>query len=141
MAELSEPAVAGPTGPQPLPIPEQASSMRERFGVLGQLLIHFLFRGVQLRPGAVEHLQQLARRGTIVYVMRYRSLLDYLLVNAVLLREGLPLARFAPGVSTVWFRPLREILVWFLRQRRRARAPAHATPPSWRQANPLLLRR
>src|SRR5262249_50309410 len=58
--------------------------------------------------------------------MRYRSLLDYLLVNAVLLRERLPLARFAPGVSTVWFRPLREVLVWFFRQRRRARASAHA---------------
>ena len=126
MAELSEPAVAAPTGPQPLPIPEQASSMLERFGFLGRLLIHFLFRGVQLRSGAVEHLQQLARQGTIVYVMRYRSLLDYLLVNAVLLREGLPLARFAPGVSTVWFRPLREILVWFLRQRRRARASVNA---------------
>jgi len=126
MAELSEPAVAAPTGPLPLPIAEQASSMLERFGFLGRLLIRFLFRGVQLRSGAVEHLQQLARQGTIVYVMRYRSLLDYLLVNAVLLREGLPLARFAPGVSTVWFRPVREILVWFLRQRRRARASVNA---------------
>ncbi|HYV67501.1 MAG TPA: 1-acyl-sn-glycerol-3-phosphate acyltransferase [Myxococcales bacterium] len=126
MAELSGPAVATAASPSPPPIPEQGSSMLERFGVLGRLLIHFLFRGVELRAGAGEHLQQLAQQGTIVYVMRYRSLLDYLLVNAVLLRERLPLARFAPGVSTVWFRPLREVLVWFFRQRRRARASAHA---------------
>jgi len=126
MAELSGPAVATAARPLPPPIPEQGSSMLERFGVLGRLLIHFLFRGVELRAGAGEHLQQLAQQGTIVYVMRYRSLLDYLLVNAVLLREGLPLARFAPGVSTVWFRPLREILGWFFRQRRQARASVHA---------------
>ena len=53
--------------------------------------------------------------------------IDYLLVNAVLLREGLPLARFAPGVSTVlvaaraasWLR-------WFVRRRRAPRAAGHA---------------
>src|SRR5207244_8328474 len=58
--------------------------------------------------------------------MRYRSPLDYLLVNAVLLREGLPLARFAPGVSTVRFRPLGDMLRWTFRFRKRARAAAHA---------------
>src|SRR5262249_10933933 len=59
---------------------------------------------------------------TVIYVMRYRSAIDYLLVNAVLLREDLPLARFAPGVSTVWWRPLGEILRWVLH--RGTRAPA-----------------
>src|SRR5256712_38570 len=63
---------------------------------------------------------ELAPQGTLIYVMRYRSALDYLLVNAVLLREGLPLARFAPGVSTVAFRPLGELLGWLFRRRRRA---------------------
>ena len=80
--------------------------MLERFGLLARLLVRLIFSRVRLRPEAVEHLRQLARQGTIVYVMRYRSTLDYVLVNAVLLREGLPLARFAPGVSTVRFRPL-----------------------------------
>src|SRR5206468_1519688 len=75
---------------------------------------------VRLVAEAVEHLRQLARQGTLIYVMRYRSALDYLLVNAVLLREGLPLARFAPGVSTVAFRPLGELLGWLFRRRRRA---------------------
>src|SRR5213079_1180586 len=45
---------------------------------------------------------------------------------AVLLREGLPLARFAPGVSTVRFRPLGDLLQWTFRFRKRARAAAHA---------------
>src|SRR5207248_1000418 len=93
----------------------------ERSGPLARLLGHLLFRHVRVRAEAVEHLRQLAQQGTLIYVMRYRSALDYLLVNAVLLREGLPLARFAPGVSTVVFRPLGELIGWLLRRRRRAR--------------------
>ena len=111
--------------PLPPPVPErptaQRSTMLERFGPLARLLVHLLFRHVRVRAEAVEHLRQLAQQGTLIYVMRYRSALDYLLVNAVLLREGLPLARFAPGVSTVVFRPLGELIGWLLRRRRRAR--------------------
>jgi glycerol-3-phosphate O-acyltransferase len=125
--EPSVPARVAPVvAPPAEPVPEQASAMLERFGLLARLLIRFLFRHVRVRPDAVEHLRTLARQGTLVYVMRYRSGIDYLLVNAVLLREGLPLARFASGVSTVPFRPLPDVLGWLFRRRRRARASAHA---------------
>src|SRR5207253_11163057 len=121
MAEPSSPArLAAVPSRAPEAVPEQRSTMLERFGILARILARFLFRHVHVRPEAVEHLRQLARQGTLVYVMRYRSTLDYLLVNAVLLREGLPLARFAPGVSTVAFRPLGELLGWLFRRRRRA---------------------
>src|SRR5262249_30360549 len=88
--------------------------MLERFGLLGRLLIRLAFAQVRVRPELVERVRQLSAQGTLIYVMRYRSTIDYLLVNAVLLREGLPLARFAPGVSTVWWRPLGEIVRWLL---------------------------
>ncbi len=121
MAETVGSARLAPLAPpSPRPVAAQRSTMLERFGVLARLLVHLLFRHVRVRPEAVEHLRQLARQGTLIYVMRYRSALDYLLVNAVLLREGLPLARFAPGVSTVAFRPLGELLGWLFRRRRRA---------------------
>src|SRR5437899_11807304 len=127
MAETVGSARLAPLAPpSPRPVAAQRSTMLERFGVLARLLVHLLFRHVRVRPEAVEHLRQLARQGTIIYVMRYRSTLDYLLVNAVLLREGLPLARFAPGVSTVRFRPLRDLLRWTFRFRKRAHAAAHA---------------
>src|SRR5439155_17823517 len=110
MAETVGSARRAPLAPpSPRPVAAQRSTMLERFGVLARLLVHLLFRQVRVRAEAVEHLRQLARQGTLIYVMRYRSALDYLLVNAVLLREGLPLARFAPGVSTVAFRPLGEL--------------------------------
>jgi glycerol-3-phosphate O-acyltransferase len=100
--------------------------MLARFGLLARFLARILFRAVRVRPEAVEHVRQLAQQGTVIYVMRYRSAIDYLLVNTVLVREGLPLARFAPGVSTWWFRPVGDWLRWFLRQRRAPRVGGHA---------------
>jgi glycerol-3-phosphate O-acyltransferase len=132
MGETPRPAPAedGRGGPLEAPppverVPERRSTMLERFGMLARILVRLLFRHVRLRPEAVEHLRRLASQGTLIYVMRYRSTLDYLLVNAVLLAEGLPLARMAPSVSTVWFRPLGDFLRWTFRGRRRAGAATH----------------
>jgi glycerol-3-phosphate O-acyltransferase len=113
--------------PEALPpsIPEQRSAMLDRFGFVAGFLARILFRAVRVRPEAVEHIRQLARQGTVIYVMRYRSTLDYLLVNTVLLREGLPLARFAPGVTTTWFRPVADWLRGFLRNRHVPRLTSH----------------
>ena len=119
-----EPGGAAPAAPRAagagprLRVPEQRSAMLERFGALARLLVAVVFRHVRIRPELVERVRQLEAEGTVVYVMRYRSLVDYLLANAVLLREGLPLARFAPGVSTLWWRPLGEVLRWLVRARR-----------------------
>src|SRR5262245_44314709 len=93
--------------------------MLERFGLVARLLLRLSFSHVRVRDELVERVRQLASQGTIIYVMRYRSTIDYLLVNAVLRREGLPLARFAPGVSTVWWRPVLEIVRWLLRREAR----------------------
>ena len=141
MAETVAPARAALSPPPaPAAVPEQRSTMLERFGIVARFLARLLFRHVRVRPEAVEHLRELSRDGTLVYVMRYRSTIDYLLVNAILLREGLPLARFAPGVSTVAFRPLGDMLGWIFRRRRRARAAAHAACTALvAQGEPVLL--
>jgi glycerol-3-phosphate O-acyltransferase len=88
--------------------------MLERFGALVGLLVRLVFARVHVRPELVERVRHLASQGSVIYVMRYRSAVDYLLVNAVLRREGLPLARFAPGVSTIWWRRLADIVRWYL---------------------------
>jgi glycerol-3-phosphate O-acyltransferase len=141
MAELSSPVRAAPRpASEQITVPVQRSTMLERFGFLARLLVRLLFHSVRVRPEAVEHVRQLARQGTVIYVMRYRSTLDYLLVNSVLLREGLPLARFAPDVSTVWFRPFGDIVAWFFRRRRSTMASAHAACTALvAQGAPVLL--
>lgn len=87
-----------------------SSAMVERFGWLPARICRWLTASVHLDRGEVEHLRALAQTGTIVYVIRQRSLLDYLLINWLMLREGLPLARFANGVSSGWFAPVRQAL-------------------------------
>lgn len=86
------------------------SAMVERLGWLTGRLCRWLTASVHLDRNQVEHLRDLAQTGTIVYVLRQRSLLDYLLINWMMLREGLPLAQFANGVSSGWFAPLRIAL-------------------------------
>ena len=50
-----------------------------------------------------DRLRSLEERGTIVYVMRTRSTLDYLFFNYLFLKIGLPLARFANGIDLTFF--------------------------------------
>jgi glycerol-3-phosphate O-acyltransferase len=94
--------------------------MLERFGLLARLLIRVAFGHVHVRPELVERVRQLASQGSMIYVMRYRSAIDYLLVNVVLQREGLPLARWAPGLSTAWWRPIGDTIHSLMRRERRA---------------------
>jgi len=84
--------------------------MWRRFGLPARWFARRAFRHVRLDLEDIARVRRLANQGTVVYVMRYCSLVDYFLVNYVLLREELPLPRFANGVSTIWFRPLRDIL-------------------------------
>lgn len=65
---------------------------------------------LSLHPDDVELIRKRAGEGTIVYVMRYPSLIDALLVNMLLLREGLPLARISNGKPTGSLRPVRDQL-------------------------------
>jgi len=81
-----------------------------RFGFWPSLLCRRFLAQVRVDPGAVEHIRSLAERGGIVYVMRYRSLVDYMLIAYVLMREGLPLPQFVSDVPSTLLRPLREIL-------------------------------
>jgi glycerol-3-phosphate O-acyltransferase len=87
------------------------SAMPRRFSLPARLFAQRAFRHVRVDPDDIARLRRLASQGTVVYVMRYCSLVDYFLINYVLLREDLPLPRFANGVSTLWVRPLRDVVV------------------------------
>ncbi|MFM7140363.1 MAG: hypothetical protein ACKO2K_00380, partial [Alphaproteobacteria bacterium] len=90
-------------------VPSQPSAMTERFGWLQRYVASRLTEHVHIDERSVERIRDLARTGTIVYVLRQRSLLDYMLINWLLVREQLPLPRFANGVSSTWFLPLSGI--------------------------------
>jgi len=84
--------------------------MVERPGLLLRLLSFLVYSRVTVEEADLARIRRVAEQGTVVYVARARSLLDYLFFNWLLLRHGLDLARFAVGVSTLLFRPLVQLL-------------------------------
>ncbi|MBI2962561.1 MAG: 1-acyl-sn-glycerol-3-phosphate acyltransferase [Deltaproteobacteria bacterium] len=111
MSESSvDPEIAPPVEDAPQP-PRRAhpSSMALRLGWLHRRLSRWAFAFAHVDPKLVERVRRLGERGTVVYVMRHRSVADYLLVNSVVRREGLPTPEFANDLAIGWFRPLRWI--------------------------------
>jgi glycerol-3-phosphate O-acyltransferase len=111
-----------------------------RFGLLPRLLCRLLFSRVRIDPGVVEHIQNLSRQGAIIYVMRYRSLVDTLLVLNVLLREGLPIPELIADLPTLWLRPWREILplLWSRGFKWRSRKDPHEEFEKWERCRRLV---
>ncbi len=93
-----------------------------RLGWLPHFLCRLFLSEVRMDPDAVTRVRDLAARGTVVYVMRYRSLVDYLLVLFILLREGLPLPEFVNDIPSLIMRPLHEIVVTLWRRARALQA-------------------
>ncbi len=67
-----------------------------------------LFRHLTLPEGEGERLRALSEQGQVVYILRTRSLLDYLAFNYMLVKANAPLARFANGVNLTFFRGFGE---------------------------------
>ena len=92
--------------------------MSSRFNLFFRWFAHRFFRHFRLDPKTVAWLRDLEGQGTVVYVMRYASRLDYFLFNALFRREGLRLSRFANGIRFYYYRPIWEALrIMFTRPR------------------------
>ncbi|MGE0518687.1 MAG: 1-acyl-sn-glycerol-3-phosphate acyltransferase [Candidatus Binatia bacterium] len=94
------------------PLPVAASELR--FNWVVERICRQLFSAVRIAPSSVEHLRDLAARGPLVYVMRQRSWVDYLLLSFVLKREGLPAPEFVNDLPLFWARPVPDMVraVW-----------------------------
>jgi glycerol-3-phosphate O-acyltransferase len=114
---MTEPALQpapADRAPAPRPVPP-------RFSWPVDWLCQRLLAAIRIAPSAVEHVGELAQRGAVVYVMRQRSWVDYLLVTYVLRREGLPVPEFVNDLSLVWLRPFSQMLAGAWRRVRRTR--------------------
>lgn len=84
------------------------SSMTPRFNFVVRWFARRFFGHFDLGDETVSRLRALEAQGSVVYVMRYASRLDYFLFNTLFLREGLRLSGFANGVRFYYYRPLLE---------------------------------
>src|SRR5687768_15457133 len=99
-----------------------SSAMHSRYGWPLKFLSWTFFRHARVEDDQIAKIREAAAKGTIVYVMKHRSLLDYLFFNWLFLSQGLPLPRFANETNLTVFLPLdrafRTIiakLIWFVR--------------------------
>ncbi len=103
---VADPEVADPT-----------SAMTPRFNLFFRGFAKRYFRHFDLDDRTVAQLRQLEDRGSVVYVMRYASRLDYFLFNTLFAREGLRLSAFANGLSFYYYAPLwGRLRMWLSRR-------------------------
>jgi len=108
------------------PLADSYSAMTPRFNFFFRWFARRFLQHFDLGEEEAQRLRDLERRGSVVYVMRYSSRLDYLLFNTLFLREGIRLSSFANGIHFTIYRPVLEILgAIFKRKRGRSRAVEH----------------
>ena len=99
-----------PQDPRPAQKVDLLSAMAERFNVFFRFFARRFFGHFDLDDATVARLRELEEQGSVVYVMRYASRLDYFLFNVLFLREGLRLSSFANGIRFWYYRPFFEAL-------------------------------
>ncbi len=95
------------------------SSMVNEPGWLGRRILGWLLASVRFDRRCVDLIRDAEGRGSVVHVMRSRSLIDYVFLNLAFQENGLRLVRFANGVGTWFLRSAGEGLATLLRGRRR----------------------
>lgn len=85
---------------------------------LGLILFARILKSVDFAKRVVDSLRDAEDRGSVVYVMRTRSIIDYLYFNLAFIEYGLKLVRFANGVRSYAFRGFPRSLGARLRGRR-----------------------
>lgn len=106
MSEPSTIAVAAPAAPPAGPHP---SAMRRRMNGIAEFVGRRLFGRAVVNERLVEKIRDLAERGTIVYVLRHHSFVDFFMINFILRREDLPLPVFANGIAPWFLAPFAEM--------------------------------
>ncbi|HXC51836.1 MAG TPA: 1-acyl-sn-glycerol-3-phosphate acyltransferase [Candidatus Limnocylindrales bacterium] len=93
----------------PPPFEPHPSAMRRRMNRIAEFVGRRLFGRAVVNERLVEKIRALSELGTIVYVLRHHSFVDYFMINFILRREDLPLPVFANGVMPWALAPLREM--------------------------------
>ena len=94
---------------------DSPSAMSDRFNLFFRGFARRYFGHFELDTDVVTRLRDLEARGSVVYVMRYSSRLDYFLFNALFLQHGLRLSSFANAIRFHAYRPLSQQLRFLLR--------------------------
>jgi glycerol-3-phosphate O-acyltransferase len=124
-AEPAPPSLSPPPAPPFTPPPPHPSAMRRRMNRIAEFIGRRLFRRAVVNERLVEKIRDLSERGTIVYVLRHHSFVDYFMINFVLRREELPLPVFANGLVPWALAPIGQLAGMLRRARSGRRTDSH----------------
>jgi glycerol-3-phosphate O-acyltransferase len=101
---------------------DELSAMTPRFNFFFRWFAKRFFGEIALDDATIARLRALEAAGSVVYVMRYASRLDYFLFNWLFVRHGLRLSSFANGIHFDYYQPLHLALgsrwrAWLARRR------------------------
>ncbi len=111
----------------PAELRDPLSAMTPRFNFFFRWFAKRFFGEISLDESTIARLRALESAGSVVYVMRYASRLDYFLFNWLFLRHGLRLATFANGIRFDYYQPLWQALIGRLRALRSRRGALSET--------------
>src|SRR5947209_14300033 len=86
------------------------TAMIERPGPVLRWFFGRFFKEIAFPVEVAEKIRRAADRGTVVYVCRTLSYIDYLYFSYAFLKYALPLSRFANGVRTLMMQPIGKVL-------------------------------
>jgi len=122
---------------------QHPSAMVPRLGWIARWFAWVFFSPVQFSPRIATDITAMTKQGAgLVFVHATISLLDYFYFNWAALRHGMPLARFANGVSMRWLQPLRWVGAAALRRlfgRRKPRSDEEVMVALVRRRQPVVL--
>jgi glycerol-3-phosphate O-acyltransferase len=105
---MREETISSPPAPRVPPegLADPLSAMTDRYNLFFRWFAKRYFQHIELDEGTLATLRGLEERGSVVYVMRYASRLDYFLFNTLFARHGLRLSAFANGIRFWYYRPI-----------------------------------
>jgi glycerol-3-phosphate O-acyltransferase len=108
--------------PSDIELRDSLSAMTPRFNFFFRRFAKRFFREITLDDATIARLRALEANGSVVYVMRYASRLDYFLFNWLFVRHGLRLSAFANGIHFDYYQPLHRAVAarfqaWLERRR------------------------
>jgi len=105
------------------PVEAHPTAMIERPGAVLRWFFGRFFREIAFPAEGAERIRRAAERGTVVYVCKTLSYIEYLYFSYAFLKWALPLSRFANGVKTLMLQPLGRVLRNALKLWRERRLP------------------
>ena len=87
--------------------------MHNKYGFILKKIMHFFFKPIRFKKRNSQIIKSASTNGIPIYILKQPNTLEYLLLNHLLLKNNLPLAKFVSGLNLILWQPFISALKWF----------------------------